>query len=349
MNFRICLILVFLSICSLSGQTLKTYQGVFENGTAVYQYYENEQLDRIYEGSFEYKEAFNNGDGRGDNKLIITGKYANNAKDGIWNYTINSQYASVLGPDYDAGGMIESVKGAYSKGYKNGEWRYELLLKGSNKVLIKSTVSFNMGKPIGKFKYLHTTKFGNYGVFSDLNIEGQFDVNGYIDGKWNVAYLDLKKPRLGNFEYINGILGYALCRDNSSGEILRKIDRKDTVYKYFQNADTSTKVWLFNGKSYVLTSQHSYWPFAFENDKTDGMIFAALTFWNIPISKGNGEGQRPFIQFNKIPLSFIPKGSNEISDYYCQKYIIDVRDIPHEPEPLRQSLPADSKVNSSNK
>jgi hypothetical protein len=35
-------------------QELKTYSGVFKNGTAVYQYYENNDLNRIYQGKFNY-------------------------------------------------------------------------------------------------------------------------------------------------------------------------------------------------------------------------------------------------------------------------------------------------------
>ena len=42
-------------------QTLKTFQGAYENGNATYQYYENENFERFFQGSFKYKGSITDG------------------------------------------------------------------------------------------------------------------------------------------------------------------------------------------------------------------------------------------------------------------------------------------------
>ena len=56
-------------------QKLQIYSGAFEGGKATYQYYENDQYERVYHGDFKYQSE----------GLTVTGKFVNGKKDGIWN------------------------------------------------------------------------------------------------------------------------------------------------------------------------------------------------------------------------------------------------------------------------
>ena len=46
-----------LVILQLHAQTLKTYSGPYGKGTATYQYYEDNNGERVYHGTFTYKKT----------------------------------------------------------------------------------------------------------------------------------------------------------------------------------------------------------------------------------------------------------------------------------------------------
>jgi len=68
----------------LQAQTIKTYSGPYENGKATYQYYEDNNGERIYNGPFTYKSI--------DGTIRITGTYKNGKRNGSWLCTLINYY-----------------------------------------------------------------------------------------------------------------------------------------------------------------------------------------------------------------------------------------------------------------
>src|SRR5579863_6751072 len=96
---KILIIFLYLTLTNIvNGQTnidsskraIKTYTGPFENGTATYQYYENEKLERIYQGNFSYKQP----------GVIVTGKFKNNKREGTWKFIIKGNDVKVKSDIY---------------------------------------------------------------------------------------------------------------------------------------------------------------------------------------------------------------------------------------------------------
>ena len=62
MKYIITICLICFQFESLIAQDIKTYSGPYEavsfqSGTATYEYYENDNNERIYHGSFRYEEG----------------------------------------------------------------------------------------------------------------------------------------------------------------------------------------------------------------------------------------------------------------------------------------------------
>ena len=80
--------LLFAITINVNCQTIKSYSGAFEKGTAKYQYYENAKLERIYQGTFEYIRTGNLYMCDNLKQLYkITGKYINGKMNGTWELT----------------------------------------------------------------------------------------------------------------------------------------------------------------------------------------------------------------------------------------------------------------------
>ena len=86
------LLLLALSFNIASYSQQKNYSGIFDfgfgiRGTANYQYYENANQERIFNGYFTF-----NGKGNNQNTFSLTGHFTNGKKDGPWTA---SSYCSV--------------------------------------------------------------------------------------------------------------------------------------------------------------------------------------------------------------------------------------------------------------
>ncbi|MBK7088323.1 MAG: hypothetical protein IPH56_05155 [Chitinophagaceae bacterium] len=55
MKSKLLTLMFSLVILQLHAQTLKTYSGPYGKGTATYQYYEDNNGERVYHGTFSYK------------------------------------------------------------------------------------------------------------------------------------------------------------------------------------------------------------------------------------------------------------------------------------------------------
>lgn len=193
--------LIHLLFNTVKSQTIKTYNGRFENGTATYSYYENEYLERIYHGNFSYKVNTSRYNGS------ASGKFLHNKKRGSWTYYYNEKilgnqnvdkYSTVY--NYNEDGLVKGVVSINHTAIRN------------NKVVKNKTYKINVsnGFIVGKFTIGKLT--------------GEFDSQGRYTGTWN--YTD--KNIVYNVEYIakfkKGILINYVYRDISNGKILNRYD-----------------------------------------------------------------------------------------------------------------------------
>ena len=162
------------SINQLYSQTKYNYSGNFNtetmNGVAKYQYYENSEGERIYDGKFSFEVK------KSPTKPYIEygyieGDFKNNAKSGGWTYTRKKSY----GKNY----TFECYNCTYEDGKLDGAVHYGI--ESQNGLEAICDVTFKSGNLTGKFSYLSTTR--------GIKVEGQFDDNGYMDGVWKTIVI----------------------------------------------------------------------------------------------------------------------------------------------------------------
>lgn len=225
----------------VNGQNIKTYSGIYdlenqqEQGNAIYKYYENEKNERIYHGNFEYKRTANITEWTKETfgcvncilKITIKGEFVNNLKNGLWIF------------EKSYGKYKATVYANYNNGYLNGECSYIVKDIITNKVIIKSNVSFINNIMINEFTFeynrisffvSHENSFKYCFIKINLNEIGQ--LNGNYTLKFtrdNILYLDER-------EYNNGVLKKELFKNTSNGKTYDSEsinnDFKDTLFFY---------------------------------------------------------------------------------------------------------------------
>ena len=192
------LILLTLLIChNAFSQDLKIYDGEYEdsyggsgNGHAIYQYFENENYERIYHGNFSYESKLYTNDR--NSRTVIQGRFENNNKVGDWVY--NREYKKL--------GDQTTIKGKYKKGLKDGQWSF--YQKG-----------YNENSANGITYYL---TFKNDSLIGEVNIDGlkgNFDQKGGYTGKW--VYNTGSSEKIVEFD--DNLLLKLIDRKTSTGEI----------------------------------------------------------------------------------------------------------------------------------
>jgi hypothetical protein len=198
----------------VSAQTLKTYTGAFKDGSfensgkATYTYYENEDFERIYNGSFNY----NNG--------AVIGFFKNDKRDSIWTFTEAGVHNKL---NYK---LI--IKGSYKDGKMNGLWTYKKTETPANKVLQSSSVFFSNGIMTGDYEYLDNRTVTQRDVESDISVKGKYDKDGFFDGDWIVKYKKNGIEYEERSRYKYGYQYWGLNRDLSTGEI-NKTDKTSSL------------------------------------------------------------------------------------------------------------------------
>lgn len=196
---NLVLLIILFSFNTFS-QNLKTYDGQYEdsyggsgNGHANYQYFENEDFERIYNGDFSYKSTLQTNDR--NSITVIQGKFKNNKKIGEWLY--NREYKKL--------GYHTTIKGKYKEGLKDGQWSF--YQKGYNE-RSKSGITY----------YLIFKNDTLIGEIKINDLEGSFNERGGYSGKWISSS--------GSYETIaefeNNLLIKLIDRKSSTGEIYSK-------------------------------------------------------------------------------------------------------------------------------
>lgn len=231
-------------------QQLKTYNGEYDlrsyevdvlgispdllNGTATYSYYENEDLQRIRSGKFNYtgKLSINGGSATAS----ISGNYSENNKDGKWSV---NQYVEV--PEIRQPGRVSTpatsgklnFAGTYKDGLPNGLWTSTLSVTQKGKTITETyTLNFSKNVIIGNFK--KTTNDG-----TDNSISGTLDNNGYFTGKTIVK----EEGSEYQLTFNNGLLVSGIGRSIQSGNIFEnfKISEDElTIFNQLLNEKDSS-------------------------------------------------------------------------------------------------------------
>ena len=187
-------------------QQIKSYNGPFKEGTATYQYYDD-NYERVYQGSFTYTSEY----------LNITGQYNKNVKVGKWSFTKRTN------PLYE--NLKETLVGEYNNGKMNGLWTLKRTDLKTNKILINSSAFFKEGYLTSEFKYYNSRITLNpYGQNSDISLTGKFNNNGNFDSIWVTNYKINEIPFENIKKLKDGILYFNLTRNLSTGEIIEKYD-----------------------------------------------------------------------------------------------------------------------------
>lgn len=241
------LIAMFLTciLFSIQSQGIKSYKGNFENGTATYQYYENQQMERVFHGTFQYKGTVTGGV-KGKSTLKVNGSFKDNKKDGSWTFVL---------ADPDPKGNTETVTGNFVNGSMDGNWTSTATANLTKKITRKTVANFKDNKLTGQLSFEYTVK--NLKDFSSISFIGYLDDSSYFDGIWNTKYT------LANIEYEemrkyrNGILYFLVHRRMSDGKILEKIDSTSFIDQFFQNYDQNQKYSTVGGQRYVYGTPDS--------------------------------------------------------------------------------------------
>lgn len=241
-------------------QSIKVFQGAYDNGTATYEYFENAKMERIYHGIFKYKGIL----GDGVKKLTFTanGQFTNDKKDGTWTYILK---------DPDLKSSTETVTGSYANGFMEGNWNAVTVANNTKKVLKKTSVFFKKNKLIGELRFDFTSPLSK--DYTSISVKGNFSDSSLFDGAWsttyaqgNIQYEELRK-------YKNGVLFWLMHRRLSDGKILEKIDSTYFVDQFFQNYDPAKKMSVVQNQKYVYKDN---------NDKYSGSLdipIIATKYW----------------------------------------------------------------------
>ena len=197
-------------------QELKTYNGSFSSvfnsqTTANYEYYEDANLERIYNGKFELT-AKNESTYTtqcsvpySKDKQLIKGQYLNNKRDGYWEF-------SRCTSDW----RTDNTKcfGNYIDGKKNGNWIYKLNFDFDKNVHQSiCNITFKNDTIVGKLDLMELGK-----EFNDHldGIKGEFDENGFMTGVWDIGNrVDRNTETI--VEFYKGFLVKYIIRNKQDG------------------------------------------------------------------------------------------------------------------------------------
>ena len=257
--------------------------GKQSTGDVEYKYYENEEYERIYNGSFKY----NAPELDYGYSLSIIGNYKENKKEGIWTYKLSKQSEF-----FDIKFFQLSITGEYSNGNLNGKWTFKrnTIYKedymgmhriGDNEVNELSICSFKNNKFYSTFQY----------EFEKVKINGNFDENGFFDGVWKVNWEEEEIPFESIRSYKNGVLYKKIYRNLSTGQIIKKY-HSTLLDSIPINKTIKDTIFFINESKYKLEYVDIIEERNYHTPKGLEIIKSALLFWTtnsiIDLSWGSG-------------------------------------------------------------
>lgn len=207
---RDCILITTLCLLSLSmsGQSLKTYNGPFHGGQATYTYIEQEDGSRVYQGDFSWKQTINERD------ITAKGKFANGKRDGLWVFTATQTKNKSLPAN-------ETLRVDYVNGKHSGEYSYKASEnyseKGATGNYIKSEIT---SAPEG---------MALFATCKDNLFDGTLTITSKGGEKWEAQYNATASP------YMTGIWKY-------SGKNVNCFYDRETNKQYMINLETGEKM-----------------------------------------------------------------------------------------------------------
>ncbi len=219
MKNHLLLLLNILYTSIIYGQVLHQYNGPYllDNGKAIYSYYENDNLERIYDGKFEFRSK----------NYLIFGIYRSNLKNGPWVYTQfdTSSYTKIK--------TKTIIKGNYVDGYLDGIWTLKKTILNTKRVIKSSTCEFKLGIPVGVYLYFDSSLLKpNLSDQFNITVQGKYDSTGKKVNKWTINY---------NQSFTQGISNSQVIREYISDEKI-KVIRRDLNTGYVKT-DTIDRYW----------------------------------------------------------------------------------------------------------
>lgn len=268
---KTCLLIFLLTNSfNVKCQTLKSYQGEFNNGTAKYSYYEDKDFNRILQGPFSYI----------GNLFNVKGEFLADKQTGKWNITAtNKVYSNIRAKVL----INTNISGNFKDGNFDGQWLYSNSMRLWNDFTNKyeadddketATANFIENKFVGKISYSQNWP-------EILNIEGQFNNSGMLEGTWS---FDSKSSK-GIIKYMNGVAYLRLLQDNTTGEKLLYRDSTAFVKQFWSNIDTTTNTAIVNGKVYYpqkvqILNRHSTEGIMYPGySRYNELVNPAITLW----------------------------------------------------------------------
>lgn len=198
----------------LSAQDKRTYSGayLFDNGTATYDYYENETMERVYNGKFAFKSK----------SYSVEGEYKANFKNGPWTYIAYDTFAHTKVKTKTV------ITGAYLDGYLHGTWSYKKIRLANKKVIVSSSCEFDHGVPNGTYFYFDSSKLSpNLSDDYNISVKGEFDSIGQKTRKWFENYDQLFTEGIGKRQVIREYFGLdsvrVIYRNLNDGAVEREV------------------------------------------------------------------------------------------------------------------------------
>lgn len=218
-----------LVVLQLQAQTLKTYSGPYGKGTATYQYYEDNNGERVYHGTFSYKGL--------EGTIKIVGSYKNGKRNGNWVGTLENHFYLLLT-------MTGTIQVNYLNGNREGISTYTLTrnvdkFDVSGKETETCKINFKNNIPSGEYYRTITSKVNSNAGKRDINTvtKGFFDENGYKTGDWNIQSIKNNFPTEEIKKYKKGYCYWYISRVSSTGEINKRFDSTEFANSYAKSVD----------------------------------------------------------------------------------------------------------------
>lgn len=248
MNFRFLVFYIQLLLFynNVNGQILKTYEGNYNEGSVSYQYYENNNQERIYHGKFVYIV----------NNSKTEGQFKNNKKDGLWKFSYtfrNNIYKTT---------ETENFYGMYDSGDLVGEWKYshiitDINIKQEQKIL--KTADFVKNK----FKKINASRYSKGKLIQDVNYF--FNSESLYDSIITKKYTSKTYPMDLKFYFKNGVLSKSFVRNISTGDMIENFDYSELVENIQKNYDADKNQSIVNG----MTFRKNVYKLEFNENKKD--------------------------------------------------------------------------------
>lgn len=225
MKKQLILLLLVVPFTAYS-QEIKEYSGSYDNGEATYQYYDNDDSERVFNGHFSFTNKKNNVPNSTESARAV-GEFKNNLKEGPWQFTYKVLSNAYLNTGYCTDVIVINYKG----GKANGLATYTRTLDLSKKIIIRSIAHFKENIQVGDYVYNEDT--------SNKSITAHLSESGFFDGDCIIKFKYGTKLYQDEIKYNQGILVSRLYKDITEGNVVVNIKANSFIEDFFANYNST--------------------------------------------------------------------------------------------------------------